>query len=335
MDSNLTAQSLRPDLALWQALALEDEALEQADLVVLNLTVARGIKSLEGLEIEKYVDVVDQWTAMFSRWLQGAEANFQKTPEKWKDDIRFFRVAMLAGFLGHVIGIEYIEDQKHSTKVSYTNPSDLFLNGVLDTKRGTCGNMATLHVAICRRMGWPVSLACVKSHYISRFDDGEVIHNIEASKIDKGGIASDTDEFYIEKFKLPAKAVKCGSDLRKLTAREMIATFLVSRGRHHNDSKQSDLADVDFALARHLFPNSRKAYLSAMLPMINRSYRLFVPHEIGHPNSLYAVFDELDPDPEMQKPRYTPPPVISSEVRPIPRMDVFSPAYPPNWLKPL
>ncbi len=115
---------------------------------------------------------------------------FQTTPWKWRNDIlRFFRVGMLAGFLGNVIGIDYIEEQKHAERISYTNPSDLFLNGIIDTKRGSCANLAALHVAISRRMGWPVSLASAGTHWISRFDDGQVYHNIETSKATKGSFA--------------------------------------------------------------------------------------------------------------------------------------------------
>src|SRR5438270_3578519 len=97
----------------WQFLALPHEQLEQADLVRLNLAVARGIPGLENLDVEKYVRTVDEWTAQFRRELPGMERNFKTTPWKWKNDIRFFRVGMLQGFLGHVIGIRYIEEQKH------------------------------------------------------------------------------------------------------------------------------------------------------------------------------------------------------------------------------
>jgi hypothetical protein len=154
------------------------------------------------------------------------EAQFRRTPHKWNDDIRFFRVGMLQGFLGHELGLRYIDEQKHATAVRYADPSDLFLNGLIDTKQGTCGNMPVLHVAMARRMGWPVSLACAKSHQISRFDDGEVVYNIEATSTRPGSFCSDPDEVYIERYNLPAKAIECGSDLRKLTAREMVGVFL-------------------------------------------------------------------------------------------------------------
>jgi len=77
----------------------------------------------------------------------------------------------------------------------------------MDTRQGTCGNMATLHVALGWRLGWPVSLACVRSHYICRYDDGGVTYNIEATQAGYGGFKSDPDEYLIEHHALPPKAI--------------------------------------------------------------------------------------------------------------------------------
>ena len=92
----------------------------------------------------------------------------------------------------------------------YTDPSDLFLNGVIDTRRGTCANMAALHVALGWRLGWPVSLACVASHFVCRYDDGQVTHNIEATQSGHGGFRSDPDEYLIKKHELPPVAIASG-----------------------------------------------------------------------------------------------------------------------------
>jgi hypothetical protein len=110
----------------WQFLASPDDQLERADVVRLNLAIARGIPGLENLDVEKYVRTVDEWTETFRRELRGMERNLKATPQKWKNDIRFFRVGMLQGFLGHVIGIKYIEEQKHAEGVYYTDPVNCF-----------------------------------------------------------------------------------------------------------------------------------------------------------------------------------------------------------------
>lgn len=177
------------------------------------------------------------------------------------------------------------------SEIYYTDPGQLFLHGLIDTKLGSCGNMAAIHVAVARRMGWPVSLACVKSHFISRFDNGEIVHNIEVTQTDKPGtFSSDTDEWYMKKFELPKKAIESGSDLRCLTAREMIGAFVSLRGRHYWDVHDVVRADKSYALARVLFHNHRRAYIGAMLPMLRQGEELFNPGELGNPDTLFECF---------------------------------------------
>jgi hypothetical protein len=84
----------------------------------------------------------------------------------------------------------------------------------MDTRRRTCANMAALQVAISWRLGWPVSLARVRSHCICRYDDGKVTHNIEATQAGYGGFKSDPDEYLIKQYGLSPKAISSGSDLR-------------------------------------------------------------------------------------------------------------------------
>lgn len=276
-------------LTIWKLLALDDGELERFDLVAANLAVARGIPALAKLNIAHYVGVVDEWTQRFARQLPDMERMFRQTPARWKDDVRFFRIGMLQGFLGHEIGLRYIDEHKHATAVSYTDPSDLFIDGLIDKMQGTCGNMAALHVAMCRRMGWPVSLAVAKSHLLSRFDDGRAIHNIEATSTHPGAFCSEDDSFYIKKYALPARAIECGSDLRKLTMREMLGLFLALAGRHYIDTGQMEAADTVYSLSRTLFPHYRMGYIGAIVPTMNRGKRLFNPDELGHPNSLFEA----------------------------------------------
>jgi hypothetical protein len=278
------------DLAVWQALALSDAELEKADLIELNLAVARGIPVFADLDPAPYIELADRWIADFKAKLPQMERGFQRTPAKWRDDIRFFRIGMLACYLGTEVGIRYIEEQKRVASIHYKNPGDLFINGLIDTRLGSCGNMAALHVALCRRMGWPVSLASAKSHFVSRFDDGEVIHNIEAAQIEDGSFGSETDEWYMQRYAIPRKAIECGSDLRRLSVREMVAMFIALRARHFRDVGEAELAERDYLLSRVIFPQHRQTFIASMMPSIRRGAALFDPHEVGHPDSLFEDF---------------------------------------------
>jgi hypothetical protein len=153
--------------------------------------------------------------------------------------------------------------------------------------------MAALHVAIGRRLRWPVSLACVKSHFICRYDDGKVTYNIEATQSGYGGFKSDPDDYLIQKYDLPPVAIRSGSDLRAITPREMLGVFLGFRARHMRDTGRLQEAEADYLLARRLFPTSRRLYIDAMALVVPRGATLFEPGEVGSPQSLAAwLYDE-------------------------------------------
>ena len=145
-----------------ELLGLTDGELAKVDPLVMNLLVARSIPSLADLEIACYEVQADESAQEVQGRLPGAEEVFQRTPWQWKNDVRFFRLGVLCGFLEFEAGIAYNEEQRDGRAVLYTDPDDLFLHGVMDRRRGTCANMPTLHVALAWRLGWPVSLASVR-----------------------------------------------------------------------------------------------------------------------------------------------------------------------------
>lgn len=288
------------DLQSWptvdELIALPPEQMRRVDPLVMNLIVAKGIPSLAGVDISRYVALADGWAAEIQRALPGGEANFRQHPELWQNDLDFARLAVLCWYVNEVVGIQYHEDQRNlgSQGILYTDPCHLFLNGVMDSRRGTCGNMASLHVALGWRLGWPVSLACVGSHYICRYDDGKKTFNIEATVAGEGGgFSSPPDEHYIKTHELPAKALDCGSDLRALTPREMLGVFVGLRARHLENTSRFGAADRDYLLARYLFPANRCLYIAQNQSSVQCSMDLFDPHEKGHPIELSYWLQDL------------------------------------------
>jgi len=221
---------------LADLLCMTDLELAAVDPLAMNLIVAKGVPALQDLDIDLYQLLVNSWLRDFAgRCLPQWEPYFHEAPQDFRHEIRYFRLGMLHQYLELEIGIQYNRNQRQATSILYTNPSDLFLNGVLDTREGTCGNLAALNVAMGWRMGWAVSLACVASHYILRYDDGEVIYNIEANQVGYGGFKSDPDDYLIRERQLPRIAIESGSDLRALRPREMLGIFVGMRARHLRD----------------------------------------------------------------------------------------------------
>jgi hypothetical protein len=271
------------------------EEIARVDPVVMNLLVAKSIPSLAGLDIPSRVQIVDGWAEGVRRVLPRLEREFRLTPQDWKNDINFFRLGAVCWFLETKAQIAYIEEQRDLKTIQYTNPSDLFLNGIIDTRRGTCGNMATLFVGICWRLGWPVSLACVRGHFIARYDDGNVTHNIEAAAVGftpGRGFKSDPDDYLIKYFNLTRKAVSTGSDLRALTPHEMLGAFLGSRGRHMRDVGNLAEAYRDYLLARYLFPANHDLYIKGTGVAMFYSETMFDELEEGSPANLRLWLEE-------------------------------------------
>lgn len=283
----------KPDSAWRRFLGYTSEQLAVTDPVETNLCVAKGIPSLANLEIVQYKHTLDKWATEIKRGLRDAESQFHETPHHWKNDLNFFRLGFLCYFVDEVLGIRYREDQRDLQSVSYTDASDLFLNGVIDTKRGTCANMAALHVALGWRLRWPVALACVGAHIICRYDDGKVTHNIEATKNGGGGFHSHPDEYYLYEHRLPEKAVASGSDLRALTPTEMLGVFIGLRARHFVDTNRNDLAETDYLFARALFPNSRHLHFVQTMASLQYALNLFDLYEAGHPLEVSAWLRDM------------------------------------------
>jgi hypothetical protein len=286
---------------LAELVGMTDDDLATVDPLAMNLIVAKGLPALADLDVERYQGILNAWTLDFARrCLPYWEQFFHEAPQDFRNDLRYFRLGMVCQYLEQEARIEYKRDQREVKAIHYTDPSDLFLNGVLDTREGTCGTLAALQVAIAWRMGWPVSLACVNAHFIVRYDDGETVHNIEATMTGKGAFGSDTDEEIVKKRQLPGIALTCGSDLCALRPREMLGVFIGARARHLRDVglAQRDNAKIlrsetDWLLARQLFPTNRLIYKEQMVVSSRRGYLLFDPDESGHPNTYAGCLDEI------------------------------------------
>ena len=119
-----------------------------------------------------------------------------------------------------------------------------------------------------------------------RYDDGEVTHNIEATAFGRGGFRSHPDEYYREQYRISETAVSCGSDLRAVTAREMLGLFIAIRAMHFAILRQMREAEAGLLLARSLFPHNRLLYGSQMEASIQCGLRLFDWGEGGHPANV-------------------------------------------------
>jgi hypothetical protein len=270
---------------LGELVGMPNEMLAKVDPLEMNLLVAKVLPHFRDLDIARYAKIVDDWAADFRMQLGECEYKFHLTPGDWDNDIHKFRLGVLCWYISEVLGIRYKEGQRDLEGILYTDATDLFLNGVIDSRQGTCGNMAALFVCMCWRIGWPVRLVMANAHFFCRFENGEVRHNIEATNFDRG-FRTPYDSHYKEEHRIPDIAIEVGSDLKTLTHREMLAEFFGLRGRHHRDCNRVRQAEEDFLFARALFPDNRRLYMAQIECSVTMSEARFVMGEKGSINGL-------------------------------------------------
>jgi hypothetical protein len=265
-------------LSVKDLCSLSDAQLANCDPVLLNLVVVRELPELAGLDVGRYQRMADNWVRAFARWLPTVETEFRKTPWDWKNDVRYFQLGMLCQFVDETLGVRYREDHKaiqlgqfpsgsfgmkpweyelRPPRLEYSDPDTLFLHSLMDTRRGTCGNMACLLVALAWRLRWPLSLACAWSHNFARCEAGDVTYNIEATDTGRGGFSTPADDVYIRKHGIRPEHIRSGSDLRALTPRQMLGQFIGFRARCYRDRRDPEKARRDYLVALQLFPQSR------------------------------------------------------------------------------
>ncbi|MDH5763581.1 MAG: SUMF1/EgtB/PvdO family nonheme iron enzyme [Nitrospinota bacterium] len=76
------------------------------------------------------------------------------------------------------------------------NPAELFLHGLLQTRRGYCMNLSLLYLILAERLNLPIFGVPLPNHFFVRYDSTEYRVNIEATE---GGTAF-PDSFYEQRF---------------------------------------------------------------------------------------------------------------------------------------
>ncbi len=76
------------------------------------------------------------------------------------------------------------------------NPAELFLHGLLQTRRGYCMNLSLLYLILGERLNLPLFGVPLPNHFFVRYDSQEYRVNIEATE---GGVAF-PDSFYEQRF---------------------------------------------------------------------------------------------------------------------------------------
>lgn len=235
-------------------LRMPAENIQYVDIAEMNLHCAEGLPGAERLDIAKCLARLDEWAERV-RDVTGRHlyrAHDPRWAEHYKHSENWLRVEFLAQILQEDCGVHY--NMQRIRDIDFGNSKDLFIHGMIDDSNGgTCTSMPVMHVAVGRRLGYPLRLVLTRAHIFVRWDDGQERFNVESTG--EGGTDSYPDEHYKtwpEKWN--AVETRANRYLISLTPAEELACFLGSRGHCLLDNGHAKEALDTYATARRLAP---------------------------------------------------------------------------------
>ena len=253
-----------------ELLALPPAQIEQVDLALVNLLCAEGLRGSEDLDVKQSLDRLDGLAAHVENETKRNQHLFAEHPERFKNSVAYFRMAMLATVLAQDLRIQYNPAREKQLenghalrsdkdeKEFFGDAKDVFLHGLLGGKHyGTCASMPFLYVAIGRRLGYPVTLATTASHFYVRYEEGNGKHlNVEATE--HRAFLTPSDDEYRNPWEMHVSEQEISdlAHLRPLSNREILGHSLVTRSAVLRSMKRYDQQSGAWAMAARYLPDT-------------------------------------------------------------------------------
>ncbi len=170
------------------------------------------------------------------------------------------------------------------------NPAELFLHGLLKSKRGYCMNLSLLYLIVGDRLNLPLHGVALPNHFFVRFDDGTFRANIESTQ---GGQTFD-DSFYRNRFL--GGSAQNPFFMKNLTKKQTLGAYLNNVGMVMYRNKRT--ADALFYLEQSIALNPKALDVRNNLANIyseqkdfNRSIELYRKALETDPNNWQTYFN--------------------------------------------
>ena len=193
-------QAQYSDNKLFQDLIQLDE--ESLNITEMSLLIAR--EEYSEIKIADYVECVDWYARVIKARI--AEGDKPRTI-----------INIINEFLFDELGFIYVQ-------TGYLE--DLYLNKVIDRRKGNCVGLSILYLSIAEKLSLPLFGVNVPDHIFVRYDDGEQRINIETGH--KG--MSRSDSFYVSNSleRFDEESVEHGCYLQNLNTKEVISNILLN-----------------------------------------------------------------------------------------------------------
>jgi len=236
-----------PDWTVDALAGLSEEALNRIDPLVVNLSVAQEIPAFANLDVTRCVRTLDNWAAEIRSDIERHRYRFEQNPAQFNNSDIEYKLTWLVSDVNAVFKIDY-----DVLDMDFRDPSNLFLNGIVERRRGTCVSMPLLYVALGWRLGYPIRLVNVPLHCFARWDDGRNRVNIEAT----GYGQTQPDDHYEREFFVTRECRDRGGYLSSLTTRQTLALMLLARAGYWKAHGETRREVEDALRARLLYPDS-------------------------------------------------------------------------------
>jgi len=296
-------------------LTLNPEQLEQVDLALINLLCAEGLSGSKDLDLEFSIRTLNGWAAHVENETKRNQHLFDEHPERFKNSLAYYRMAMLATVLVKDLQIQYNPERekqlenghilkREDEKSFFADSKDVFIHGLLGDKHyGTCASMPFFYAAIARRLGYPVTLATTATHFYVRYEEGNGKHlNVEATEHRAFLTPSDDEYKNPWEMRLTDDEVNGMRYLQPLSNKEIVGHSLLTRSTVQRSMKQYDKQAETWAIAARYLPQTPlwKEIIHDMQliakdegeqerreALWNRVAQAYVPHGAG-----YAYFQD-------------------------------------------
>lgn len=207
---------------------------ENFDIAEVSLLLAKD--EYPEIKVEDYAECVDWYARMIKARIQGTDG-----PE--------LIINIINKFIFDELGFVYVPTG---------NLEDLYLNKVIDRRKGNCVGLSTLYLSIAERLGFSLFGVNVPEHIFVRYDDGKQKINIETGH--KGMCLPDT--FYVKHSveRFDEESVEHGCYLQNLNNREVISNILLNRSKIRSEDGDHKGALGDCKKSILLNPKNPGAY---------------------------------------------------------------------------
>ena len=240
---------------------LSESKLNTLDIANMNLLCAQNLNGSENLNIEESLMLLDQWAELVKQNEQKYSPGFFQNRGKYDGSYAKFQAVNLGLTLKEDLKCGYNLELVDSGAMKdlqsirfFENSEDLFLNGFITKRKGSCSSLPVLMVAIGRRCHYPLYLVACKGHLFCRWDDGHERFNIETAcpRVD-----IKPDDYYKQwPYTASETEIRTEKYLKNLTPKEELGLFCDLRGINLQANRRFTEALAAYYEAKKAFPES-------------------------------------------------------------------------------